>query len=178
MEGKQQGRMTRKRAITTTTMLLAVTLSADPTAGANPLLSGYGGPGQGNQAILGAALLNGPSGPGGGSAGSAGNAGLASPDSGGEGTAAGAAAGATVVAGRASGAAGHGRRSTTRTTSGSGTQPYTATSNSAASQAAFAGTQTLGLSGGDLLYALLALGALVGTGALTMWLARQSRQAS
>jgi hypothetical protein len=34
-------------------------------AQANPLLSGYGGPGQGNQAILGAALLNGRGGGGG-----------------------------------------------------------------------------------------------------------------
>jgi hypothetical protein len=43
---------------------------ACPTgAVASPLLSGYGGPGQGPQAILGSTLLNGPSG-GGGSSGS------------------------------------------------------------------------------------------------------------
>jgi len=40
------------------------------TAGANPILSGYGGPGQGSQAILGAALVNGPGGGGGGAGGS------------------------------------------------------------------------------------------------------------
>jgi hypothetical protein len=38
------------------------------TAGANPILSGYGGPGQGSQAILGSALVNG-SGSGGGRSG-------------------------------------------------------------------------------------------------------------
>jgi hypothetical protein len=37
---------------------------APASAHANPLLSGYGGPGQGNQAILGATLLNGPGGGG------------------------------------------------------------------------------------------------------------------
>jgi hypothetical protein len=49
---------------------LAAGLALAPSlASANPLLSGYGGPGQGSQAILGSALLNGPRG-GGGAAGS------------------------------------------------------------------------------------------------------------
>jgi len=47
--------------------VLALSIALTPTAAsASTLLSGYGGPGQGNQAILGAALLNGPSGRGGG----------------------------------------------------------------------------------------------------------------
>lgn len=49
------------------TLVLLVALPA--VAQASPLLSGYGGPGQGSQAILGAALVNGPSGGGGGSRG-------------------------------------------------------------------------------------------------------------
>jgi hypothetical protein len=66
------GGMTNHRKIIAAASLL-VTLAVAPalpaTAGAGPLLSGYGGPGQGSQAILGSALLNGGSG-GGGSAGS------------------------------------------------------------------------------------------------------------
>src|ERR1019366_9479043 len=64
----QQGRMmTRHRATTTATLVLALTLTAPAVAGANSLLSGYGGPGEGNQAILGSALLGGPGSGGGGS---------------------------------------------------------------------------------------------------------------
>jgi hypothetical protein len=59
--------MRRKRRTITALALLTLafaTLSI-ATAGANSLLSGYGGPGEGNQAILGSALINGPSGKGG-----------------------------------------------------------------------------------------------------------------
>jgi hypothetical protein len=45
--------------------LVALSAALAPTADASSLLSGYGGPGQGSQAILGSALLNGPSGGGG-----------------------------------------------------------------------------------------------------------------
>ncbi|HEY2182156.1 MAG TPA: hypothetical protein VGH09_10835 [Solirubrobacteraceae bacterium] len=64
-----------KRVISRTVVARAafagsVLAMAFPTAAvAGPLLSGYGGPGQGSQAILGSTLLNGPSG-GGGSSGS------------------------------------------------------------------------------------------------------------
>jgi len=49
----------------TSAYLAAVVLVASlgcAQAAANPLLSGYGGPGQDGQAVLGAALLNGPAG--------------------------------------------------------------------------------------------------------------------
>jgi hypothetical protein len=72
------GSMTRVQIIASTTALLAVVSIAAPgVARAGSLLSGYGGPGQGNQEILGSALLNGPSGGGGGSGngGSGGSAG-------------------------------------------------------------------------------------------------------
>jgi hypothetical protein len=42
------------------TLLAAAALAAPAAGSANSLLSGYGGPGQGSQAILGSALLNGP----------------------------------------------------------------------------------------------------------------------
>lgn len=41
---------------------LAVGVFAPTTSAASPLLSGYGGPGAGEQVIIGSALLNGPSG--------------------------------------------------------------------------------------------------------------------
>jgi hypothetical protein len=63
--------MKKHLATTTIFTLLALALGVTPAAHATSgsLLSGYGGPGQGSQAILGSALLNGPSGgaPGAGS---------------------------------------------------------------------------------------------------------------
>jgi hypothetical protein len=69
--------MTRHRTIFLT-MLLAAFLAVPSSASAGSLLSGYGGPGGGAQAIIGSALVNGPGGGAGGSAGSG-----SSPDSGG-----------------------------------------------------------------------------------------------
>jgi hypothetical protein len=163
--------MTRSRTITTTVTLtlLAFALSAPAFAGANPLLSGYGGPGEGSQAILGSALLNGPSGGGGGSAGSvaaAAGGGLAS---------AGAGGGLAAVSREAASAAGQGRgiADAARPASDTGSKTYVAASSSPASQAAVAGAPALGLSREDLLYILMALGALVVTGELTRRLARR-----
>jgi len=63
----KQGSM-RKRRTFTSAIVTAVFLAGviAPAATANPLLSGYSGPGQGSQAILGSALLNTPAGGGGG----------------------------------------------------------------------------------------------------------------
>ena len=60
---------THRRIITSVGFVLAAASWLPAVAHANPLLSGYGGPGQGNQAILGATLLNGSG--GGGSSGAA-----------------------------------------------------------------------------------------------------------
>jgi hypothetical protein len=58
--------MKAQRRIISSVGLVAVAAACLPAgAQANPLLSGYGGPGQGNQAILGATLLNGRGGGGG-----------------------------------------------------------------------------------------------------------------
>ncbi|HEV7529988.1 MAG TPA: hypothetical protein VGO29_13920 [Solirubrobacteraceae bacterium] len=63
--------MTRHRTIILIVgSLVAFAGISSDAALASSLLSGYGGPGQGNQALLGSALLNGPGG-GGGSAGAA-----------------------------------------------------------------------------------------------------------
>jgi hypothetical protein len=63
--------MKTHRIITQICILSAVAAVAIPgSAQASSLLSGYGGPGQGNQAVLGSALLKGPKGGSGGSSGS------------------------------------------------------------------------------------------------------------
>jgi hypothetical protein len=145
---------------------------ACPTgAVASPLLSGYGGPGQGPQAILGSALLNGPSG-GGGSSGS-GAASLSSAPAapqapvgagtGGSGQARG--SGAPRPGGSASGAggpAGHVRR-----IGSSGDALYPAFEPSAS-------TGTLGLSGPNLLLIALALAGVAVLAALTVRLATRT----
>ena len=135
-------------------LMAALTAAAPAAARANPLLSGYGGPGQGSQAILGATLLNGPS-SGGGSGSSSGGGSIGPP-----GSSTGAAATGTP-GGHASGhssstnAARH--VSTARGTRADG----------AVSPAALRGSGSLGLSGTDVVYIILALGALGFTGALT-----------
>jgi hypothetical protein len=55
---------THRRIITSIGFALVAAAWLPAAAYANPLLSGYGGPGQGNQAILGATLLNGSGGGG------------------------------------------------------------------------------------------------------------------
>jgi hypothetical protein len=136
---------------------------------ANPLLSGYGGPGQGDQAILGATLLNGPS-TGGSSEASAGTA---------------AALTATESATARSGSGG--RRETVgasrRTRRSRSSAPAKKPGQQGKSDNVL-GTLTLrsddssasdplGLSGTDILYILLTLGALALTGGLTRQLVRR-----
>ena len=63
----RQGSMRSRRIITPIiACLVAVSAALPAAASAGSLLSGYGGPGQGSQAILGSALLNGPAGRGAG----------------------------------------------------------------------------------------------------------------
>lgn len=143
------------------------------TALAGTLLSGYGGPGEGNQAILGAGLVNAPSGggPGGGSGGGSGAAGSPS-----------AAALSQASSSRSSAAASSGGQGTRGKGTGSSTGKPSRTPGAGAGgyraahtppgaaepvPAASAGSQPLGLSGSDVLYILLALAALVVTALLT-----------
>jgi hypothetical protein len=177
--------MTSQRTISLTLTLLAVLLSTAPSSAfANPLLSGYGGPGDGNQAILGSTLVGGPGGGGGSAGGAAGGSPGASP-SGAVGSGARPAqsdATPTVSSGRGSGTraggraagTGSGARGASGKASGGGARAYLSSAEDAR-QAAAGETQTLGISGEDVAYIFLALGALAFTGVLTRRLARTSR---
>jgi hypothetical protein len=187
--------MRRQRLTITATLLALAGLSMAPTfaSAAGPLLSGYGGPGQGNQAILGSAVVNGGSGggskgSGGGGSGSsssgssslsaaAGNsvagAGSATSSAGTDSrSAAGAGTNAGAPAPAASHSSGKQAKPTLAGTSKTGAAASGGSSSLTASRGAVGGSQTLGLSGADLLYVLLAFGVLVFTGLLTRSLAR------
>jgi hypothetical protein len=160
----------RRTSIFILTILAVVLPCALPAAGmASSLLSGYGGPGQGNQAIIGSALLNGPSKGGGGGGGSTG-AGSGEP-----------LASSSRVA--ESGSQGGGRGRPHKSAQG-GVRGKGATGRASASGPRYpvsAGlarslsgdSATLGLSGADVLYIILALGALLLTGVLTRQLTRE-----
>jgi hypothetical protein len=183
--------MRRQRLTITATLLALAGLSMAPAfaSAAGPLLSGYGGPGQGNQAILGSAVVNGGS--GGGSKGSGGggssSSGSSSLSGGGyssagagtttssAGTASRSAAGPDAKAGApaaASHSSGKQAKPTLAGTYKSGAAASGGSSSLTASRGAVGGSQTLGLSGADILYVLLAFGVLVFTGLLTRSLAR------
>ncbi len=169
----------KKHRLTTAATLTAMAFSmmAPLDADANSLLSGYGGPGQGSQAILGSALVNGPGGGGGSSGGGATNL---------SGPAAGASFGGSAL-GTRSGAAGSSRRgggSSTHSAKRGGSRPNASGSESGTYKPAYppstatssaVESSQVGLSNSDLLYILLAAGALVLTGALTRRLARPAR---
>ncbi len=162
--------MTINRGIIMTGTLLLLGLSATAPAGANPLLSGYGGPGQGNQAILGSALLGAPG--GGGAGGSGGGTSGTSGGSTGGGTASvGSRVGSDGARSRGHGSARVGKHpgAGTGQASGVSSQPYIASSDTNV------GSQALGLSGSDLLLIFAALVLLAVTAALTRQLARRPR---
>jgi fibronectin-binding autotransporter adhesin len=161
---------------TFTLMLLVLTAGIPASASAGLLLSGYGGPGQGSQSILGTALLGVPSG---GTGGGSGGGGAAE----GAGTSSSAATTSGAPTGAAGGAKSPVRKSSTKRQSGSSIGTAGRPSGNAAqgsagtyssSQAGGGGTPTLGLSGADLRDVLLALAALAVTGALTAQLARRA----
>ncbi|HSZ05097.1 MAG TPA: hypothetical protein VK778_07840 [Solirubrobacteraceae bacterium] len=167
--------------ITTAALMGAVAASsaAPAVASANSLLSGYGGPGQGSQVILGATLLNSPPGggeggagstPAGGSAGAGGQAAGAT-----SGRAGSAGAGSANTSGHGSSrASGGGQAATDRSAGSARASSATPAATSRSSLQPSVGSQPLGLSGDDLLYLFVAVGALVVTAALTKQLARRS----
>jgi hypothetical protein len=157
-------------------VLLAVAVALPGSALASPLLSGYGGPGQGNQALLGSALVNGPKG-GGGSSGSttSTDTGIAESESSSEGQVSGAGSGSSKgggtgsssrssSAGRSSSHAGAGKAAPGR----SPTQAA-APSFYPAAERLPADSQggSLGLSATDVLLIVLAAALLVSLGLLT-----------
>lgn len=158
---------------------LSVSLPAVASAGSS-LLSGYGGPGSGEQAIVGSTFLGGPH-AGAGSGGSSGLAGSGGAGLGGSGrTLSG--GGNSTPTGAGGGRAGPGGSSSARRGAGSGGASQAGAQAGRAGTSAFvypaslrsasASSPTLGISGGDLvlLAAIIAALALIGT--LTIRLAR------
>ncbi len=150
--------MSSRRTTTLITACLALSLVAPGVALGGPLLSGYGAPGVGNQVILGATLLKGPpnggsSGNGGGSAGG-GEPGVLEARSG--------------EAHRRGAAKGHSTAS--RSTSGKRRAGDLASTRIVRNASAH--LPTLGLSGKDLFYVILAFGAVALAGLFTWQLVR------
>jgi hypothetical protein len=144
-----------------TALLVVVAVLMPQVAQANPMLSGYGGPGEGSQAILGSTLINPPA--------RGGGAGGASSSEAAGGPATGAPARARTARGAPAGRsrAHHGvDQKAAQRFSRHGTLP---------AGEIRASSETLGLSGIDLVYAIAVLAALVLAAALTRRLAR-SRQ--
>jgi hypothetical protein len=180
MQGKEAMKTHRKitLAIGLLVMLSAV---APASASASSLLSGYGGPGQGAQAVLGSSLLNGTSRGGGGSAGGA-PTGTAPA---GGGSAGGATTGTVPLAavstgGRKTGPGTEGKRpararnGSQTAASATGDGAYLSYPRVGSSRASVGGAGVLGLSDSAFLFALLALAALFFTGLLTRGLAKAS----
>jgi hypothetical protein len=136
-------------------------------AQANPLLSGYGGPGQGNQAILGAKLLNGPGGGGGSGA-------VSAASSNGEGASGNSTATASTPSGSAprAGAGGSARAHQRRAPAARRSLDPESTYRALERSANVSSDGSLGLSGSEVALAIVALAALALLGALTRWAAR------
>jgi len=174
--GAKQGRMRTHRTSISVAAFLTALAAATPTgAFAGSLLSGYGGPGQGSQVILGSQLLKGPRGGGGGSAGgtstrgsSPSNASVATPpvEAGGASNSP-SALGGSGRSGRSSRAAGGapraGRTGGVQGASSAAVDAYPASERSGVPPT----SGLLGLSGSDLLYIFLALCILAFTGIFT-----------
>ena len=157
-------------------LALAVAALVPGSASAGSLLSGYGGPGEGNQVILGSALLGGPS----GGAGAGGEAGSGSGGQGstlsasGEGAAA--RSGTTGASGAAAGRRRHSHAPANGASGRAGGEPSAQGVKTPASPVDIDVSKTEVLPSSDLRYILLTLVALAATGALTRRLAREPRR--
>jgi hypothetical protein len=164
--------------------LVALLVAAPTTAIADSLLSGYGGPGQGSQAILGAVLLKGPGSHGGSSGGgSSADGSSGGGSSGGSSSSVGpSTTAANLTASSRHRSGGAGAPPTRGVSRSSGGTPKIAASPVGAYPASARGSAApaadpLGLTGQDLGYGLLALAALLSTAVLTRWLTRASQRA-
>jgi hypothetical protein len=166
--------MGSKRIITSAAV--AVLLAGIPVGAASAsstLLSGYGGPGAGNQAILGSTLVGGSGkGAGGGGSPSATSASIALPQS--------APAGSSPRRSQANvprTAKPTGAANASNAASRASKAPSPAYTPTSASADRGGGGRSLGLSGEDVLYIVLAFGALALTAAITGRFARRARGA-
>jgi hypothetical protein len=159
-----------RQCLTTVAAIAALSVCILPTVAdaSSTLLSGYGGPGEGNQAIIGSTLIGGSKGGGSGGSGgtshlSAGSGSIEAPArTPGSGSGGSRAKGSSHARKPSSASKGH--------ASGSGASAYTP----AVSTAQAGGGSTLGLTGGDALYIVLALGLLALTALLTGRLTRRT----
>lgn len=161
----------RRQRLTTIVALMALgsCCALAPAASASStLLSGYGGPGQGNQAILGSTLIGGSGGSGGG--GGATSAGSTAPQAVSIEVAPTPRATPRTSGGGASGAARH-QRATGTSTSARATAPSKPVVVRPASAPA------LGLSGTDIAYVVLGFLVLILTAVVTVLLTRGDRPA-
>ena len=166
-----------RRATLSTIAVAALALFGPAAAGANSLLSGYGGPGQGTQAILGSGLINGG---GGGGSGRSSGGGSSSPVVSNTTPA----VKSPVIAGRSKTTSSRRRRSAGAKPGGSPVGRIPATSAEGAypaesgSQTVSGASDPLGVSGADLVYILVAAGALLLTGMLTRQLTQTAQKPS
>jgi hypothetical protein len=175
--------MTRHRTIILIVGCLVAFGTVSDAALASSLLSGYGGPGQGNQAILGSALLNRPGGGSGSDGGGSGgdSSSLASSTS--SSTSSEVAASSGTGSSSRTGAA-HKTSSSRATGAHRGSQAHRSAARSASPPSiadvyaaaergrAVPSTPAFGLSGADLLLIVLVLGMLGLIGVLSRWPAR------
>ncbi len=164
----------RSQRVITTAAFLALAVPA--TAHGSSLLSGYGGPGQGSQAILGATVIGGSAG-GGGTAGGGSSAGSGSSSANGlvlSSTPSAPPAKRTQSGSRAKAHRSGASSKRPDRTSTSPANAYRATSTLSSSETASVSTPALGISGANLVYILMACGALALTGAIKGRLARRS----
>ncbi len=161
-----------RRIFLTGAIAAALPMGMSALAAASSLLSGYGGPGQGSQAILGSALLGGSSGGSGGSTGSSSDSFRYGERHGGTESSATSPAGAGGSRGRKSAGGSTSGSTGSGGASAGGVSTYPASSAELASSAGAVQSETLGLSGDDLPYILLAFVGLALTGVLTRQLAR------
>jgi hypothetical protein len=151
--------------------LLALAVVLPAAASANPLLSGYGGPGQGSQTIIGSSLVNPPGGGGSSSAAGSGSGSeltvAASPQPKSRGASNGAAGHSRKAKGSGGGGAANGSpKAPAGVVPASVLEPVSSSSSGG----------TLGLSGGDALLIVCGLTALALTGVLTRRLTRRTHQ--
>jgi hypothetical protein len=163
------------RGVTITAVVVSLTLPA--FARANPLLSGYGAPGQGSQALLGSALA----GPRGGGSSGASREGAAQPieQSAPTPTPTGQSAVAEPSGSRGGSHARTGRPGSSHTGAGGATKGSSAPASGprvarvvALEPKSSVHVDAAGISGGDLALIVLAIGVIFATGALTTRLAR------
>lgn len=160
------------RATALACLLAAGLLLLPGTALAGPLLSGYGGPGAGEQALLGAGLIGPAAGGGGGGGESGGGGAVQSSAPGGSASSTGAVAAGGSTS-RPSGSAGAGRRR--HPAAASADREGRAPADLQVSAVPASATGPLGLAGSSGTAALLLLLGVVLVGALTVVLARGRR---